>query len=75
MTALSPGKIPALFSKVGQTARQRSRDVSCAVGGWDACGNRFYSKVELYQMAWADIDLSNLRSLVNPKMKAMALLS
>ena len=34
-----------------------------AVGGWDACGNRFYSKVELYQMAWADVKLDTLRSI------------
>lgn len=32
------------------------------VGGWDACGNRFYSKSELYQMAWTDVNLDNLRS-------------
>ncbi|KAL3162570.1 hypothetical protein ABBQ38_008623 [Trebouxia sp. C0009 RCD-2024] len=31
------------------------------VGGWDACGNRFYSKSELYQMAWTDVDLDSLR--------------
>ena len=33
-----------------------------AVGGWDACGNRFYSKSELYQMAWTDVNLDSLRS-------------
>ncbi len=33
----------------------------CAVGEWDACGNRFYSKAELYQMAWSDVNLDNLR--------------
>lgn len=32
-----------------------------AVGGWDACGNLFYAKVELYSMTWSDIDLENLR--------------
>lgn len=32
-----------------------------AVGEWDACGNRFYSKVELYQMAWSDVNLDNFR--------------
>ena len=32
-----------------------------AVGEWDACGNRFYSKKELYQMAWSDVDLESLR--------------
>ncbi|KAA6418805.1 MAG: vacuolar sorting-associated 16 protein [Trebouxia sp. A1-2] len=31
------------------------------VGEWDACGNRFYSKAELYQMAWSDVNLDNLR--------------
>lgn len=35
-----------------------------AVGGWDACGNRFYSKSELYQMGWTDIMLDNLRSFL-----------
>lgn len=34
------------------------------VGGWDACGNRFYSKSELYQMAWTDVNLDNLRSFL-----------
>ena len=33
------------------------------VGDWDACGDRFYEKVELYHLGWDTPDMDNLRSI------------
>lgn len=30
-------------------------------GEWEACGDRFYEKHELYTMAWSDIKLDQMR--------------
>ncbi|KAK9815234.1 hypothetical protein WJX72_000416 [[Myrmecia] bisecta] len=30
-------------------------------GSWDACGDRFYSKHELYKMAWTGVELASMR--------------
>lgn len=32
-----------------------------AVGDWELCGDRFYSRHELYAMAWGDVRLEYLR--------------
>eukprot|EP00884_Botryococcus_braunii_P014411 jgi/Botrbrau1/22971/Bobra.0030s0043.1 len=35
--------------------------VASPVGQWDICGDRFYSKQELFKMQWKDIKLDQLR--------------
>lgn len=49
MRSLLPGTCKAGAGLVG------------AVGDWELCGERFYAREELYQMAWGDLRLDYLR--------------
>ena len=35
--------------------------MTCAAGEWEACGDRFYERHELYTMSWSDVRLDQMR--------------
>ena len=37
--------------------------MTCAAGEWEACGDRFYERHELYTMSWSDVRLDQMRQV------------
>lgn len=46
-------------------------DMCTAAGEWEACGDRFYERHELYTMSWSDVRLDQMRQVLAADLAAL----